>query len=80
MKAILVIDMPKCCFDCDFWTDDKHCFRCTVANKKYEDNSIVQEWCPLRPLPNKWHEGGNTSFIAKGWNACLDEILGETEC
>ena len=80
MRLVLVIDLA------DDWAEDYKDFtvdydlRGTPIDDEKVNESIkyVEDAKPI-PLPNKWHEDGNTSFIAKGWNACLEEILGETE-
>ena len=78
MKAILVIDkMPNSCDKCEV--------RCTeYTGKDYAQKGIKRPtWCPLKPLPEKntWDitKNGHVTEYAEGWNACLDEILGETE-
>lgn len=100
MKAVLVIDKPECCVNCDLCVHEEHnydeeywddYYRCIIANKDcgecYDDLLQRQEWCPLKPLPRKldtsgWYKkfsGKVTEREAKGYgyNACLDEILGE---
>ena len=39
------------------------------------------DWCPLKPMPQRashpdWCDGGRYD---KGYNACIDEILGDKE-
>lgn len=53
--------------------------------------SGVPEWCPLKPMPQKKkhseqedtaeddYEDEYDYWEIEGYNACLDEILGETE-
>lgn len=69
MKAILVIDMPKACAD-----------GCPVMCRTRGINHRPS-WCPLKPLPEKntWDitKNGHVTEYAEGWNACLDEIMGE---
>lgn len=92
MKAILVIDMPTMCDECKLHykdIDDSGWFHsgCVAKGKAYDNGSKVQDWCPLKPMPQKKNEEivikGHTGEIAEayqdGWNACLYEILGETE-
>lgn len=72
MKAILVIDKPKDCFTCELG-----------------GSKVCIGGCPLKPIPKKKlvleHRIGNLIANiyelteAKGYNNCLDEILGETE-
>ena len=80
MKAILVIDMPNECIECNQFV-----FECCHAMKRQiERENIVQckrpSWCPLRPLPNKIIERGKwiSEEYQKGWNA-YREAVGETE-
>ena len=70
-KAILVIDKPKDCFTCELG-----------------GSKVCIGGCPLKPmlikqdtkstigidLVDSFKDGWNY-----GWNACIDEILGETE-
>ena len=78
MKAILVIDMPTDCIKCPL--ADGYCWNIFPTKG-------IADGCPLRPLPKYrdnskkpqdyaevWIDGAIT-----GWNACLDEITGETE-
>lgn len=77
MKAVLVIDLPD-----DINVDD--------VGISY----IVQQWSglpvkaqvehiPLKPLPKKAEivkgVNGFQEIYNDGWNACLEEITGETE-
>lgn len=89
MKAVLVIDMPKSCADCQIMAD-KWCYG--IPMEKVHDKININKrpsWCPLRPLPQKKEIdttlvfGGYENIIqealARGYNSCLDEITGETE-
>lgn len=64
MKAVLVIDVEE---HGDYYAD--------VYRKDADDR--FEGRYSLKPLPSKdyWHK----KDYADGWNACLDEILGETE-
>ena len=75
-KAILVIDTPNDCYECPCYYEDKD--MCEAFDKKAKADSGRPSWCPLRPLPQKYDEAQMRE--QKGWNRCLDEILGETEC
>ena len=88
MKAILVIDeMPIKCEDCPLhYRKRQDIYRCEMTHKNIRLNS-KPSWCPLKPLPQKkeetfayWiaHCNDPESYIC-GWNACIDEITGETE-
>ena len=76
-KAILVIDMPSCCYRCFAFDDNYDYLVCmaTGESKGYTFRSREQRMdkCPLKPLPDKvdvfmddW---------ADGYNACLEDIL-----
>ena len=85
MKAILVINKPESCTGCLLGIFNKKWF-CLATNKEIDicDRYNIPSWCPLRPLPetNTWDvtENGHVTEFAEGWNACLKEITGETEC
>lgn len=67
-KAILVIDMPKSCYECQLCVKDDYeeqliCtgeYRSafdtfhTCINEFYKRN-MKPNWCPLKPMPNKAH-------------------------
>ena len=44
------------------------------------DLSIIPDWCPLKPLPEKsTAENDMTDYqcgMVDGWNQCIDEITG----
>lgn len=80
MKAILVIDMPNSCDECEV--------RCGgYTAKEYAEKDIKRpSWCPLRLLPQKkeirnaiQYRGLAEEYRKEGWNDCLDAITGETE-
>ena len=81
MKAILVIDVPMLddgrhlCNECPIWNDER-------LSCQYDFN-MEAKGCPLRPMPDRKEEGyPNDDYTigkADGWNACLDEIMGEEE-
>ena len=70
------------------WDGDKYCgIEDLDVNKyysaAYDDELIKPEWCPLKKLPNR--KNGNDKLFMydtdnhyeQGWNACLEEIVGE---
>lgn len=92
-KAILVIDKPESCTSCLLGIYNKKWF-CLDTNKDIDicDRYNIPEWCPLKPMPQKKNTDklqgfGNSQILwtdkviyqNEGWNACLNEILGETE-
>ena len=95
MKSILITDTPRNCQECicsgihqDF---DGLRDMCRFTCLELTGENMVQnrpEWCPLKPMPEKRvlpHEMvdltnyGEEPWFTDGWNACLDEIMGETE-
>lgn len=79
MKAILVIDMPINCSECKLiFLQGIGESICNAVD--WEERPMC---CPLKPMPNKRvPDGSETDQIYGcyvGWNACIDEILGETE-
>lgn len=87
-KSILVIDTPTNCAKCKLI----HLQGIGEAICNAVDWEERPSWCPLKPLPikNKYkHDSMATidyenditlaDYQNFGWNACLDEITGETE-
>lgn len=82
-KSVLILETPSCCELCRFIDYEPKC-RCMMLSYKYakiEDRFSRLENCPLRKLPEKHDEDGRQvgeewSVFNKGWNACLDNILG----
>ena len=90
-KAMLIMDMPKCCAECQLCLASKEshtgqlCWKCavypTVMIPKRKANNR-QEYCPLQELPKKKEEECYTVkklYRVQGYNACIDEILGGAE-
>lgn len=81
-KAILIMDMPESCADCQLRNSVKRgyviCFSTLEALSEADYYDKKPEWCPLQELPEKMKTGtgehGEKMFRA-GFNACLDEIL-----
>ena len=55
-KAVLIIDMPRCCGECDLACDDIAGLFCIPADK-YFDRDYRQkdrpDWCPLLEVESK---------------------------
>ena len=74
MKAVMVFDVEDVC---------KNCMSRIILHCKGWENR--HEECPWKPLPQKKEVdyskvmGYADGFYSEGWNACLDEITGETE-
>ena len=88
MKAILVIDLPKCCGEtpCPCWNDNDRKDWCGATNMTLTGCDIEKErpsWCPLKPLPSykavDLNDTRDVLMFCHGWNTCLNEITGETE-
>ena len=89
-KAVLLMNVPEKCFDCNLCALDMDGSISCYYNKReicsnVGENNSRPEWCPLRPLPDrkeitetyKW-EDRLPSFKC-GWNWCLDEITGRNK-
>lgn len=80
-KAILVMDMPECCADCQLADDDPSGSYCMIADDYYDGSDSSEDrasFCPLRELPEKkelYLSINNQKGYCEGWNACLDKIL-----
>ena len=86
-KAVLLMNVPEKCLDCNLCVLDMDGSISCYYNKReicsnVGENNSRPNWCPLRPLPDrkeitetyKW-EDRLPSFKC-GWNWCLDEITG----
>lgn len=70
MKAILVIDMPKACDECEV--------RCGgYTAKEYAEKGIKRpSWCPLKLLRKKTPYGSDLfNDYVRGYNDCIDDII-----
>lgn len=88
-KAIIVIDMPSSCSECEFCleiTENHHCCqrvsddneRCKRIDYEVEFYQYEKpEWCPLKPMPEEKQHAEEVLevFINTGYNACIDELL-----
>ena len=79
-KAILVIDMPHCCYECFAFDDNGDCSECLITGEcrgyTFRARDQKMDRCPLRVLPEKkpWHKD-YPSHYELGYNSCIDEIL-----
>ena len=80
-KAVLVMDMPKCCYQCPcFSITECRAYKCGT---KVDNDRTKPYWCPLKPMPEKREEkyakdvGLRDSGFIDGWNACIDAICGK---
>lgn len=88
-KAVLVMDMPECCVDCDCGFFERYAKELNLvcgATGEDTNNVAKPDWCPLRELPEKketwvtlscYPNGRWTEDMKAGYNTCLDEILEE---
>ena len=79
-KAVLVMDMPECCADCQLADDDPSGLYCVFSDDYYDGSDSSEDrasFCPLRELPEKVNHPDycDNGRFDKGWNACLDKIL-----
>lgn len=90
MKAILILDnMPhNMCRQCELFQSitifHGVTYWCGGKSLIIDNPNVIQDFCPLKPMPQKktiditkWNDYGSGWDI--GYNACLDEILGEEE-
>ena len=88
-KAVLVIDMPESCAKCPLFNDVYSDMCCRGLNNRGINypypKDFKQDWCPLKPMPEKYEidkskcSDPHYEFEYEyGYNACIDEILGDT--
>lgn len=87
-KAILVIDMPSCCYECFSLDDSGDYPRCRITDEQRGYTFRIREQkmdkCPLKLLPEKYEIDKSKCSdpfyqfeFEYGYNQCIDEILGE---
>lgn len=86
-KSLLLINKPKCCLLCIFCkihTENlitNHVCTLIQTSLRYDEAYIKTDPnCPLLAFPERkipWD--GDDENKAKGWNECIDYILGEME-
>jgi len=78
-KALLVIDMPESCDDCDFcYYSDGRVPICFYKSWVVDEPKAKPDWCPLKRLPKKktgFQYADGYDYV-DGWNDCIDKILG----
>lgn len=82
-KAVLIMDMPESCGECnfnDFGANGLLTCICIDDYMELEDDmdTCRPDWCPFRELPEKkelYLSINNQKGYCVGWNACVDEIL-----
>lgn len=81
-KSVLVMETPESCRSCYLRGFTLALQYCKVESKHINDTSVKPDWCPLKPLPEKMTGVAQTDHwnsIKAGWNACIDEIIGEVK-
>lgn len=87
MKAILVVDIPD---DYEEYGSGVWCVVGDDLRIVYEEDGSLMEYkyidydiAQLKPMPKKKNPLDDCGMFhgkgIQGWNACIDEILGETE-
>lgn len=78
-KAILVIDMPDNCKNCMCYVLGESNDFCEVTKFAIFDNTTKPSHCPLKQVPKKLEVmyGGDEQDWEKGYNNCIEEIVGE---
>lgn len=83
-KAILVMDMPSCCYECFAFDDNGDHPMCLVTKEckgyRFRAREEKMDKCPLKPAPkedkvyylHEWSVG-----YKKGWNDCVNYLVGE---
>lgn len=86
MKAILIMDMPSSCDKCPLFGSHYSDMTCRANGRGINypyPKEVRQDWCPLKPMPEyrksvlRQEEFGEGFDM--GYNACIDEILGDKE-
>lgn len=88
-KAMLIMDMPKNCQECpcSHYEQSKNFWVCHVSSATLKENEFYIEkpkCCPLREVPQKKEDNLSIHLpysegYLRGWNDCVDEILGGGE-
>lgn len=80
-KAVLVMDMPKKCTECDICQhEDEGWLYCTYCHRNAHAFDIP-DWCPLKLIPDKMEGYDSIKWqwgeYEDGWNHCIDSLIGE---
>ena len=82
-KAILVIDMPNCCYECFAFDDNGDHAMCLVTEEirgyRFKPREQKMDKCPLKSIPDKL-EGYNSIYYQfgeyeDGWNHCIECLI-----
>lgn len=83
MKGIIVVDIPNCCGECFYLSQNGECVANGISTVCYQNSKPL--WCPIKPVPEtkevpKGFMIGEIYGEEIGWNKCIDEILkGESD-
>ena len=80
-KAMLIMDMPKCCAECQLYVKGKYRIdKCRITMLDMSNKYGKPSWCPLREVPEKnndrQYKDEYMTGYRDGYNVCIDEILG----
>ena len=86
-KAMVIINMPICCGECRVFQNNGNDCWCSITR---EDTTslAMPESCPLKPLPERkddyeimdsWELEGILNAEVRGYNKCLEDLLGDEE-
>lgn len=83
-KAILVIDMPKCCYECFAFDDSCDHPMCLATEEirgyTFRAREQKMDKCPLKEMPEKKLDITSDEYFNGfncGYNVCIDKILGK---
>lgn len=79
-KSVLVMETPENCKSCIHVGTFR--YFCRINCRDITNPNVKPDWCPLRPLPEKFKwkkEMTYWSGTRDGWNICIDEITGEVK-
>lgn len=79
-KAILVMDMPEDCSECEYLRKVQNVRCCVLCDIAPRIRNSRPSWCPLKPIPKRRTISPNKGFLQGsdfGWNACIDAICGK---
>ncbi len=84
-KAILIIDMPRCCDECFALDDNGDYPFCLITQEQrgytFRTRELRMDKCPLKKFPRMKftyvdHDSDAIANYNRGWNDCLDKIKG----
>ena len=85
-KAVLILDMPNNCRECNLYYRDIDGIPEEFCMAAREEIVVIPygkpDWCPLKELPEEWTKEYKDDYgqgFKAGWNACRNNILGEVE-